>query len=216
MKTAVYLGPSLPRDEAAAIIDADIRPPVRRGDLPSLSADVGLVGIIDGVFMSESAVGHREIVSLIKRGTKVVGGGSMGALRAAELKEQGMIGVGRVFEMYAAGEIVGDDEVALTFNPETLEPLSEPFVNLRLNLDAAKNEGILTNEQMEIVLESLKKVYYPRRNIGAMLTSVQEIAGKAASERMKRYIDAQYEDYKRSDAIAVLSVLRKMQRESLK
>ncbi|HTY47689.1 MAG TPA: TfuA-like protein [Methanomassiliicoccales archaeon] len=213
MRTVVFLGPSLPIAEARTMIDAEIRPPVRRGDLPALGGDVAVIGIIDGVFMSEAAVGHREILSLLKRGVKIVGGGSMGALRAAELSDQGMVGIGRIFEMYSAGEIVGDDEVALTFNPETLEPLSEPFVNLRLNVQGAVKSGSLSPTIAEEVLAMLKRSYYPKRSIAALVAAVREIAGRDVSDGMKRYIDAHYEDYKRKDAIAVLSFLRGIQGE---
>jgi len=53
-------------------------------DLPD---GVEVVGIVDGVILSDAAVGHREILSIVKEGIKVVGGGSMGALRAAELAD---------------------------------------------------------------------------------------------------------------------------------
>ena len=39
----------------------------------------------------------------------------MGALRAAETRAHGMIGIGQIFEWYASGEIEGDDEVAQIF-----------------------------------------------------------------------------------------------------
>jgi hypothetical protein len=45
-----------------------------------------------------AAVGHREIISALKAGVCVVGGSSMGALRASELDSYGMIGVGRIYE----------------------------------------------------------------------------------------------------------------------
>jgi len=93
MSIVVFLGMSLPHAEASTRLKARFLPPVRRGDLPQLPSSVKMVGIIDGVFLSESAVGHREIIDLLKRGVTVVGGGSMGALRAAELQDLGMIGV---------------------------------------------------------------------------------------------------------------------------
>jgi len=52
-----------------------------------------VVGIIDGVLLSDAAVGHREILNLLRRGIRVFGSGSMGALRAAELSTLGMEGI---------------------------------------------------------------------------------------------------------------------------
>ena len=54
----------------------------------------------------------KKIMHLIDSGVTVIGAASMGALRAAELDAYGMLGVGRIYQMYASGEICGDDEVA--------------------------------------------------------------------------------------------------------
>ncbi|MDD1646541.1 MAG: TfuA-related McrA-glycine thioamidation protein, partial [Methanomicrobiales archaeon] len=74
----VFLGPSLDRAEAARILDAHYRPPAARGDL-SRAAEEGarIIGLIDGVFFQESAVGHREILYAIQKGARVVGASSM-------------------------------------------------------------------------------------------------------------------------------------------
>ena len=101
MRPVVFLGPSLPRSEADRILASDLRPPVKRGDLPALDDEVDVIGIIDGVFMGEAAVGHREIIDKLKSGVKVYGSSSMGALRAAELQDFGMIGVGTIFDQYS-------------------------------------------------------------------------------------------------------------------
>ena len=216
MSTVVFLGPSLPHSEAKKILKAEYRPPVRRGDLPRLSEDVHLVGIIDGVFMSEAAVGHREIVTLLKRGAKVVGGGSMGALRASELQSLGMEGVGRIFELYASRQVEGDDEVALTFHPETLEALSEPLVNIRLNLTRAVKAGIVSESDASLALERMKQTYFPKRSIALLLNVLSEGAGEDVARNLKAYIEAEYEDFKRKDALEVLSTLRKMQKNAKK
>src|SRR4051795_6166004 len=106
----VFVGPSLPRAEVAALLpDAEIRPPVRHGDL--LRLDVGAedaVLIIDGLFLQTASVRHREIMYLLQRGVTVAGSSSMGALRAAELWPYGMRGFGEVFRLYRDGEIDGD------------------------------------------------------------------------------------------------------------
>ena len=116
----VFTGPRLSVEKAKAILPgAEYRPPIVRGDLNSLPAGTKVVGIIDGVFFSESAIAHKEIIAVMKKGVQVYGSSSMGALRAAELAEFGMIGVGRVYECYRSGRIVKDDEVAVTFSPVT-------------------------------------------------------------------------------------------------
>jgi hypothetical protein len=213
LRTVVYLGPSLPRHEAEGILEAEYRPPVRRGDLPSLPPEVDLVGIIDGVFMSEAAVGHREILALLERGTRVIGGGSMGALRASELHDFGMQGVGEIFELYASGQIEGDDEVALTFHPETLEPLSEPLVNMRLNLRRAVEEGVVDGDDASSVLERVAREYFPRRSLLLMMRSIEDVLDDARSASLRDFLRRDYVDFKRADAVKVLTALRTAREE---
>src|SRR5512138_561977 len=135
MKAVVYLGPSLPLEKARAILDADYRPPIRRGDLrKALKDGAGIVGIIDGAFFTKSPVSHKEILAVLKKGVVVVGGSSMGALRASETDSFGMVGVGRIYECYKDGRLVADDEVAVTYNPVTGDQMSEPLVNVRYQL----------------------------------------------------------------------------------
>jgi hypothetical protein len=80
--------------------------------------------LIDGVFHQSLAVWHKEIVYALLAGVVCIGAASMGALRAAELHRYGMIGVGKIFEMYRDGE-EDDSLVAMTFDPVTYRPLSK-------------------------------------------------------------------------------------------
>jgi hypothetical protein len=207
MRPVIYLGPSLPLAEAKDILDADYRPPVKRGDLQRLEG-VELVGMIDGVFLQSCSVGHREILSLLNRKVKVVGGGSMGALRAAEMGHYGMIGVGRIFEMYASGEVQGDDEVALVFDPETMEPLSEPLVNLRALLDAAWIADVIDTAQRAGILNEMRSIYYPRRTVPGFLEVARRTLGESQAEAFDRFFADNYQDIKKEDAITVLKFIK--------
>ena len=95
MTAVVFLGPSLNQQEARPLLDAEYRPPVKRGDLEDL-AGFDTVVIIDGQFGQSLSVTPKEILALIDSGVSVVGASSMGALRAAELDSFGMKGVGWV------------------------------------------------------------------------------------------------------------------------
>ena len=210
MTTVVYLGMSLSHEEAKGLLRARYLPPVRRGDLPKLPDSVTMVGIIDGVFLNESAVGHREIIDLLKRGVTVVGGGSMGALRAAELHDLGMIGVGRIFEMYRDGEIEGDDEVALVFDPETFEPLSEPLVNIRHFLSEAVHRGVLEAAIADSYLLRVRDVYYPRRSLKLLLKMVHE-DDEDLSDELEHMLSNCSFDLKRSDSLKVLNTMTELE-----
>jgi hypothetical protein len=210
LKPVIFLGPSLSRSEAFKILDAELRPPVKRGDLPSLDQAVDVIGIIDGVFMGEAAVGHREIVDKLNCGVRVYGASSMGALRAAELQEFGMIGIGAIFERYRSGEIEGDDEVALIFNPESLEPLSEPLVNMRLNLQSAVKARSIGESEASMIINCLKSVYFPKRSLSKLKDCAERNLGLDRGRTIGETLEKKYIDYKKEDAIELLTTIAKV------
>lgn len=208
MKPVIFLGPSLSHSEARTILEADYRPPVRRGDLMSLESGSRIVGIIDGVFMTDAAVGHREILSLLQNGIKVVGGGSMGALRAAELSAFGMVGVGEIYKMYSSGLIDGDDEVALVFNPETLEPMSEALVNLRFNVSRAVERNVISVTEADVLIDEIKRTYFPKRSYDLLLSIAHDRFGKDKSNGLRAFLRNQVKDLKKSDALMVIATIK--------
>src|SRR5512136_1102783 len=160
----VFLGPSLERDLAETILPAEYRPPARRGDLLQAVQDgAAVIGLIDGVFHQESAVAHREILAAIKKGVYVIGSSSMGALRAAEMDTLGMVGIGKIYQMYKIGELESDDEVALVFDPSSGMALSEPLINIRFTLRRAKDSGIIDTGAHDALLAAARSVFYPQR-----------------------------------------------------
>jgi hypothetical protein len=121
----VFLGPSLPRARAKQILEADFRPPAKRGDIYRAAKEgAGIILLIDGVFFQECSVAHKEVIYALESGAKVLGASSMGALRAAELDIYGMEGIGKIYQAYKSGHLVSDDEVALIFDPFSWEPRS--------------------------------------------------------------------------------------------
>jgi hypothetical protein len=82
--------------------------------------------LIDGTFRQTLAVWVKELVFVMVDGVKFIGASSMGALRAAELYRYGAIGIGQIFEAYRNGFIADDAWVAMTYDPITYRPLTEP------------------------------------------------------------------------------------------
>lgn len=110
----------------------ELHPPAQCGDFAALLDDPPqVVGLVDGYFRIAPTVWHKEILSLLARGTRVIGGASLGALRAAELEAFGMEGVGAIFHAYRSGLLVRDDAVMLVHAPAELgfTPLSVPLVD---------------------------------------------------------------------------------------
>ena len=205
-KIIVYLGLSIQEEEARGILDADYRSPVKRGDiLKAISEKPDIIGIIDGVFHHSPAVAHKEIMKALKMGITVVGGSSMGALRASELDDLGMVGIGYVYRQYRSGAITSDDDVALSFDPVNKVPISEALVNVDYKLDLAVKEEIITEEDRDYVHNIAKEIYYPKR-------SLQNIFSKVEMEDSKKtkLIDfmLKEKDIKYLDAIEVLEYIK--------
>lgn len=175
----VFVGPSAPAADRPVSSRIQWRPPIRRGDLASLPPTVRGVGIVDGEFDQSLAVSPREILSLLARGVEVVGSSSMGALRAAELHEQGMRGVGRIFEMYRDEEVVADDEVALLFDPGSLRPLTEPLVNVRCAVKMAEAASLLSCREAGAIIEAGQALPYQARTYRRILADAGRLVGKS-------------------------------------
>ncbi len=215
MRIVVYTGTSINHHDAATILDAEYRSPVRRDDIRRLmKSQPDIIGIIDGVFFDSAAVAHREIIEALKSGITVVGGASMGALRASELDSYGMIGVGRIYEMYRSGAIESDDEVAVTFDAETMEALSIPLINVRLTVKAAQDAGILTGDQAASIVNLTRKIFYPDRNYrNIVIKSLKErIIEDSDGEKLLDFFRIHGVDVKREDAILVLEKIKEMNR----
>src|SRR5690606_30167115 len=116
-KPIIFLGPSLSIEKAKKILDADYRKPAKKGDILQLVfKETSIVGLIDGFFLQDYPPTPIEVYNLLKKkGTTVYGSSSLGALRAVELSKFGMIGVGKIFNLFRKGIIDSDDEVAVTF-----------------------------------------------------------------------------------------------------
>lgn len=177
--TIVFVGPTLPADEARALLpSAEIRPPVAFGDVLRLAQQrkrPARLAIIDGYFERMAAVWHKEIVFALERGIEVWGAASMGALRAAELSSVGMIGVGEIYKAFARGELIADDEVAVAHLPAEhgYGPVSDALVNLREGIALAPG---LTASTRAALIELARKRFYRERS-WAMLIADAHAAG---------------------------------------
>jgi len=210
-KIIVFLGPSLDLTAAEKILSAEYRPPAKRGDLLAAVHDgATIIGLIDGVFHQESAVAHREILTAIKKGVRVVGASSMGALRAAEMDTLGMVGIGEIYWMYKSGELESDDEVALVFDPSSGLALSEPLINIRFTLKRAREEGIIDAAEHDALLASARSVFYPQRTYRTIVSQTNDTVDTKTQERFLVWVEKGQCDQKREDAVEALEYIRKI------
>jgi hypothetical protein len=209
MTVHLFVGPTLPRAEIAALGDFVCLPPVAQGDvLRSAKARPHAIGIVDGYFDGVPAVWHKEILWALTQGIHVFGSASMGALRAAELHPFGMRGVGRIFEAYRSGEIEDDDEVAVLHGPaETgYVALSEPLVNIRVTMEEAERAGVVGPEMRAALTGRAKDLFYHERSWERILAT----AGVATDDmrRLCEWLPTGRVDQKQRDARAMIGAMR--------
>jgi hypothetical protein len=203
MTHVIFAGPTLSVAEISARHpDAVVYPPVRQGDIVSVLREhqPEAIGIIDGFFLSVLSVWHKEILSALDQGVRVYGAASMGALRAAECAPFGMIGVGRIFAMYLSGELTRDDEVAVAHASEEFayRELSEPLINIRLNLGAAAAAGVIPTAVSAALVDQAADLYFPDRHWRHVIESPLLTPDESAA--LAHYVRTQAIDHKAQDA----------------
>ena len=212
MTTYLFVGPTMPRAEIGMLCNFVCLPPAAQGDVLHLAkARPRAIGIIDGYFDGVPAVWHKEILWALTQGIHVFGSASMGALRAAELQQFGMRGVGRIFAAYLAGELEDDDEVAVMHGPAPAGYviLSEPMVNIRATLEAAERAGIVTAATRALLIERGKSLFYQERSWERVLADgggEGTLAGE--TQALRAWLPTGRIDQKRLDARAMIAAMR--------
>lgn len=217
MKPVVFLGPSLSVSEAQKHLDAIYLPPCAMSDVyRALDYNPTAILIVDGFFEQCPAVWHKEILYAMSQAIPVYGCSSMGALRAAELHQFGMVGLGKIFEDFAALRLEDDDEVTVVHTEKTdgYRPISEAMVNIRYALKTAAESGLLTAEQAESLVTAAKNIFYPRRNWQVVADEAKKIMDEDQHEKFCDWIFApDCPNQKSLDAIYALKHLNKLQEE---
>ena len=212
MTTVVFLGPTLPRRDAEAMLPAAYLPPVRQGDVYRVVRERAprAIGIIDGVFLDVASVWHREILWALSQGVHVFGAASMGALRAAELDGFGMRGIGRIYAAYRDGCWPGydepfedDDEVAVIHAPSEAGglPQSDAMVDIRDTLLAAEEAGIIDRPGRDALTDAMKRLHFADRRFARLAEATDDAA-------MRHWLIANQVRRKRLDAVAMLEAMR--------
>jgi hypothetical protein len=221
MSTVVFLGPTLPHEEAARVLDATYLPPARQGDvLRAVRAyRPRVIGLIDGAFLDVPAVWHRELLWAMSEGVHVLGAASMGALRAAELAPLGMRGVGRIFEAFRDGRwptddapFEDDDEVAVIHAPVEAgaRPLSDALVDLRATLDGAVMAGVIDEAAARTLVATMKALHFPRRSFARLSEEAQLRLDGGTAVRLSDWLARNRVSQKRLDAIELLQELARL------
>ncbi len=209
-KPLIFLGPSLSKEQASQILDAEYRPPIRRGDLPkALAEGYRVIGIVDGVFHHAFSVSLQEIREAIERGVKLYGSSSMGALRAADAYSLGMVGIGKIYSWYRSGKIDSDEEVALLFDETTGAQLTEPLVHLRAHLEKFMHQGYIDESMFQNIFKIGMQIPYYQRTRLMLLKQIESLLPSELFVKMQKEFSEEKTDLKGEDAIALLRQIQK-------
>jgi hypothetical protein len=201
----VFLGPSLPADEARRIAPCRVLPPARAGDVLAVLPERPLaIALVDGLFDTTPSVWHHELLLALDAGVAVFGAASMGALRAAELWRHGVVGIGRIFRWYRDGAVDDDGEVALLHGDAEhgWRPLTVPLVAVRAAAEAARAEGLVGAAGARALVAAGAALPYAGRTWPRVLAGARLRA--AARERLAAFLP-RAPDPKAEDARACIA-----------
>lgn len=210
MKVVIFVGPTISPGEAGQILEATYLPPAKQADVIGVvyQQKPDVIGIIDGVIETELSVWHKEILYALNSGAAVYGASAMGALRAVELADFGMIGVGEVYHAFKSNKLEDDDEVLVSYRVENegYLRLSESMVNLRATFNQAAAAGIITGDVCNKLIAIARSLYYPQRTFPAIFEKAgQEGVPKNIIEEVKAFVSDHYVDVQKQDARELLT-----------
>jgi hypothetical protein len=211
MSAVIFAGPSFPPSARPTIAGLEWRPPVCRGDLYLAALQrPRLIGVVDGYFEIVPTVWHKEILWALAQGIHIYGAASIGALRAAELADFGMTGIGLVYRQFRSGGLTDDDEVAVLHGPAEIDyvPVTEAMVNVRSTVDCALQSGIVEPNVAAVLVSAAKSLFYKDRTYELILKLAAERG--LASEKIERFagwLSSGKIDQKRIDAEEMVSAI---------
>jgi hypothetical protein len=211
MTAIIFAGPSLPPRVLPDVGAFEWRPPLRRGDLYLATLQrPELIGVVDGYFETVPTVWHKEILWAMSQGIHVYGAASIGALRAAELADFGMKGIGHVYRQFRSGELTDDDEVAVLHGPAEVHyvQVTEAMVNVRATVEHASRSGIVDPDFAVALIEIAKSMFYKDRTYEAILKcAVDRGLAPEALDHFAAWLPRGQIDQKRIDAEEMLRVM---------
>ena len=210
-RACVFCGPSMSGHERPR--DVDLYPPATRGSLlEAISAGYTVLGFIDGALESPDVVPLAELrQALATPGLRLIGGASMGAVRAVQLEAAGMQGAGRIFRLFRRGYLSDSDEVYVLHAPGALRyrPLTLPLVNIRYTLRRMRRRGYITAIDEDALVAYMRDVPWFDRDRQSLSAAVYTTCGSSRRTQVVHWFDRMYWDAKHDDAMSVISAVHK-------
>lgn len=195
-------------------------PPATRGALTTaLASGYTLIGLVDGAVEEGERLPLQELRhALAMPGVTVLGGASMGAVRAVQLESSGMQGHGHVFRLFRRGCLTDREEVYVLHAPAALRYrcLTLPLVNIRHTLRAMRLLGYLARAEEQALVRYMCDVPWFDRDRHALSAAVYTTSGSPRCAQIMHAFDLMYRDIKHEDAVSLVSQLQSQQASSEK
>jgi len=207
MKIKIYTGLSIGQDLVKEYLKGAIcSPPIKRKDLQAdINEGFHIVGIIDGEFLQNLAVAPNEIMDAIRCGVKIYGASSMGALRAAELKDYGMLGCGEVFKHICAQQYFNDDHLGQIFYSDSVHA-SLPFVDFLLAIRNLKNK--IAPKDIKFLEISYQDLHFSERSLKSLSILCRESVRRNKLLNALSLIEKNIVQAKKQDGIELLKLIK--------
>ncbi|RWO42830.1 MAG: TfuA domain-containing protein [Mesorhizobium sp.] len=207
----VFTGPTLSHPEAQQVADVICLAPAAQGSIIAAVQryDPAAIVIIDGTFQAEPAVRHKEILWAISQAIPVIGAGSMGALRAAELYPY-MHGVGLIYRWYRRFAFLPDDAVAVLHGPKEVNfsPLTHALVDLRMTVRAAWRRNLISTDLSGKLENAARNLNFRERTLSRVVREALPEAGDHDIEACRQILAGAVVQQKKRDALSALQLIR--------
>jgi hypothetical protein len=207
----VFTGPTLSHPEAQQVADVICLAPAAQGSIIAAVQryDPAAIVIIDGTFQAEPAVRHKEILWAISQAIPVIGAGSMGALRAAELYPY-MHGVGLIYRWYRRFAFLPDDAVAVLHGPKEVNfsPLTHALVDLRMTVRAAWRRNLISTDLSGQLENAARNLNFRERTLSRMVREALPDAGGHDIEACRQILAGAVVQQKKRDALSAMQLMR--------
>lgn len=193
----------------------ECRGPAGQGDIARAVVEgATAIGLVDGRFEDIAAVWHKEILYALEEGVRVFGAASMGALRAAECADFGMVGIGTVYERYRSGDLTDDGAVAQLHAPAEMghTPITEALVNVEATIARFRQLRAVSEEEAASLDASARALFFKERTYRRLLAHAGLDQGPRG-ERLLELIKRCRVDVKQQDALILAGYLAYLEPE---
>jgi len=160
-------------------------PPARRGDVQRLvdGQQPAVIVLCDGLFDAVPAVSHAELCEALDAGWQVWGVSSLGAIRAWELRGEGMRGYGDVYAMFGRLPDLTDDEMCLLHCPEEpYFPVTEALINVRFALEEQGAACGIDERTGDRLIARMSMLWFGERSTALIRSTLVDEFGVAGAD----------------------------------